>query len=76
MLSAQFITAPTGKPSDILNLAPVAPARPDEIVGKLMSMLDDVLVASVEVLWMFKSRKLTSLGHDLKLSGYKRCSST
>lgn len=28
VLSAQFITAPTGKPSDILNLAPVAPARP------------------------------------------------
>lgn len=28
VLSAQLITAPTGKPRDILNLAPVAPARP------------------------------------------------
>lgn len=28
VLSAQLITAPTGKPSDILNLAPAEPPRP------------------------------------------------
>lgn len=28
VLSAQLMTAPTGKPKDILNLAPVAPALP------------------------------------------------
>lgn len=29
VLSAQFITAPTGKPRDILNLAPAEPPRPE-----------------------------------------------
>jgi hypothetical protein len=28
VLSAQLITAPTGKPNDILNLAPAEPPRP------------------------------------------------
>ena len=28
VLSAQFITAPTGKPNDILNFAPAEPPRP------------------------------------------------
>jgi len=29
VLSAQLITAPTGKPRDILNLAPAEPPRPE-----------------------------------------------
>lgn len=30
VLSAQLITAPTGRPKDILNLAPAEPPRPSK----------------------------------------------
>ena len=38
VLSAQLITAPTGKPSEILNLPPPTPPLPRNILNKFLEI--------------------------------------